>query len=200
MATTDTPRALRIDAAGGIEGRSSTYRKLLEDMAAVYADADAFAAALRSSGPRTVVYEVEEQRYSNDPGAVVVGTSRLLPGRIGDEFAVTRGHLHAVADRAELYHCLSGRGVLLLETVDGRSEPVELTPGRAVNVPGHWIHRSVNTGDEPFVTLFSYAADAGQDYGVIADAGGMRQRIVTDGRGGWAAVPNHRHRGYGGAA
>ena len=99
----------------------------------------------------------QSQSYGPHAGALTIGTSTLLPGQYGDEFAVTRGHLHAVSDRAELYYCLSGRGVMLLETVDGRSEAVELTPGEAVNVPGEWVHRSVNVGDEPFVTLFTYA-------------------------------------------
>ena len=129
-------------------------------------------------------------------GALVVGTSILLPGRVGDEFAVTRGHLHAVADRAELYHCLSGSGILLLDTVDGASQVFPMTAGDALHVPGHWVHRSVNVGDTPFVSLFCYGADAGQDYEIISDAGGMATLVVTDGRGGWTTRPNPDHRGY----
>ena len=51
-------------------------------------------------------------------------------------------------------------------------------------------------GDEPFVTLFCYAADAGQDYGIIAEAGGMAQLVVSDGIGSWTTRPNPRHVGY----
>jgi len=85
---------------------------------------------------------------------------------------------------------------MLLDTVDGQTAAIELTPGKAVNVPGHWVHRSVNVGAEPFVTLFSYAADAGQDYQIIADAGGMKTLVVRDGDDGWATIPNPRHTGY----
>jgi glucose-6-phosphate isomerase len=109
---------------------------------------------------------------------------------------VTRGHLHAKADRAELYYCLSGAGVMLLETLDGRSEALPMGPGDAVHVPGHWVHRSVNVGDEPFVTLFCYGADAGQDYELIARAGGMASLVVGDDAGGWATRPNPDHVGY----
>jgi len=192
----DNPTILTVHPDGELVGRTGSYRKVLDDMDGVYFDADAYAAALRERGPGTVVYEVQEQLYSRGPGALTVGTSRVLPGLIGDEFAATRGHLHAISDRAELYLCLSGHGVMLLETIDGESQAIELTAGDAVNVPGQWIHRSVNVGHEPFVTLFSYAADAGQDYAIIANAGGMKQRIVSDGSGGWAAVPNIRHSGY----
>ncbi|PYD02468.1 glucose-6-phosphate isomerase [Microbacterium esteraromaticum] len=191
----DTPVLLEISPEGGIEGRSRRYEKRLGDMAGVYRDDAAWRAAVADRGADELIYWVDDQRYQEGPGALIVGTSTLLPGRYGDEFAVTRGHLHAVADRAELYHCLSGRGVMLLETLDGRSTAIELTPGRAVNVPGHWIHRSVNVGDEPFVTLFCYAADAGQDYGVISDAGGMKNLVVADGAG-WALAPNPDHTGY----
>ena len=37
---------------------------------------------------------------------------------------------------------------------------------------------------------FAYPADSGQDYDIIARAGGMRSRIVDDGKGGWKAVDN----------
>ena len=190
------PGVLTIGADGVVGGRTGEYDKFLGDLGGVYADGDAFEAAVRAQGADRLVYHVDEHRGADGAGALIIGTSTLLPGRIGDEFAVTRGHLHAKADRAELYHCLSGRGVMLLETLSGESRAIPLSPGEAVHVPGHWIHRSVNVGSEPFVTLFCYAADSGQDYGLIADAGGMAQLIVTDGAGGWTARPNPRHVGY----
>ena len=190
------PGALSIDPGGAMRGRTGSYEKRLGDMHGVYRDRAALEAAVAAHGAEHLVYRVDEHRNVDGAGALIIGTSTLLPGRYGDEFAVTRGHLHAKADRAELYHCLSGRGVMLLETVDGRSEAVLLTPGEAVHVPGHWVHRSVNVGDEPFVTLFCYAADAGQNYGLIADAGGMAQVVVTDGAGGWTTRRNPDHVGY----
>jgi glucose-6-phosphate isomerase len=192
----DIPTLLDISREGGIGGRTRRYEKFAGEMGGVYRDGDAWRADVEASGSDRLVYWVDDHRYQEGPGALVVGTSTLLPGRVGDEFAFTRGHLHEVADRAELYYCLSGHGVLLLETIDGRSEAIELTPGKAVDVPGHWIHRSVNVGDEPFVTLFCYAADAGQNYAIIGDANGMKSLVVTDGAGGWTTVPNSDHRGY----
>ncbi|WP_432571734.1 glucose-6-phosphate isomerase family protein [Kineococcus sp. SYSU DK005] len=190
------PGALSIGTDGSIGGRTGSYVKHLRDLDGVYRDPVAFAAPLEERGGGALAYRVQEHRTGHGPGALIVGTSTLLPGRVGEEYALTRGHLHAVADRAELYHCLSGRGVMLLETLDGQSRAVPLSAGRAVHVPGHWIHRSVNVGDEPFVTLFTYPADAGQDYGLIARAGGMAQLVVEDGTGGWRTRPNPQHRGY----
>ncbi|RLP83216.1 cupin domain-containing protein [Mycetocola lacteus] len=192
----DIPVPLRVHPNGDLTGNTRRYEKFLGDMAGVYRDDAAYRAAVEKHGADTLVYSVEEHRYSDEEGALVIGTSTLLPGTYGTEFAVTRGHIHAVENRAELYYCLAGHGVMLLETIDGQSAAVELTPGEAVNVPGHWIHRSINVGTEPFVTLFTYAADAGQDYAIIGDAAGMKELVVTDGHGGWASVANPEHTGY----
>ena len=191
----DTPALLTIASDGEMTGATRVYRKYRGDLDGVYRDAAAHAALVDERGADDLVYYVHEHRYQSGPGALIVGTSTLLPGTVGEEYAVTRGHLHAQADRAELYHCLSGHGVMLLETLDGRSVAVELRPGQAVDVPGHWVHRSVNVGSEPFVTLFCYNADAGQDYDLIARAGGMKSLIVRDGDG-WRQVPNPDHVGY----
>jgi len=199
MTVTETypdPAMLTISPHGPIEGATGAYDKRLGDLGGVYLDDDAYQAAVAEFGADRLVYHVDEHRLGEGPGALIVGTSTVLPGRIGEEFAVTRGHLHAKADRAELYHCLSGRGVMLMDTLAGQTSAIEISAGQSVHVPGHWVHRSVNVGDEPFVTLFCYAADAGQDYGLIADAGGMAQIIVSDGAGGWVARPNPRHTGY----
>jgi glucose-6-phosphate isomerase len=195
-ATVPDPGLLALGADGVMRGATSSYEKRLGDMAGVYRDDDAYRAVLAENGPDFLVYRVEEHRNVDGEGALIIGTSTLQPGRYGDEFAVTRGHLHAKADRAELYYCLSGTGVMLLETLDGRSEALPLRPGEAVHVPGHWVHRSVNVGDEPFVTMFCYGADAGQDYALIERAGGMSAVVVTDGADGWSVRPNPDHVGY----
>src|ERR671933_2013551 len=184
------PGTLRIGVDGAMAGRTGGYTKVLGDLGGVYDDDAAYQQAVQVHGSDSVSYHVEEHRLGEGPGALIVGTTRLLPGRIGAEFAVTRGHLHARADRAELYYCLSGSGVMLLETLDGRSEALPLSAGGAVHVPGHWVHRSVNVGDEPFVTLFCYGADAGQDYALIARAGGMSALVVAADGGAWSTRPN----------
>lgn len=194
--TISLPTSVQIDATGAMAGRNGEYDKFLKDMTGVYRDAGAFEALVAERGGDTLVYRVEENRVGTGSGALILGTSTVLPGRVGREFAVTRGHLHRVSDRAEVYYCLAGRGVMLMETVDGKSEAHEFTPGVAVHVPGHWIHRSVNVGDEPLVTAFIYNEDAGQDYEIIADANGMAQLIVPDDDAGWRTVPNLDHTGY----
>lgn len=190
------PALLEIHEKGGITGRSSRYEVRLERLEGIYEDAADYDAQLQARGSDELVYWVDAHTYDDGAGSLTVGTSTLLPGVVGDEYAVTRGHIHAIADRAELYYCLSGHGIMLMETLDGETSAIELKPGQAAHVPGHWIHRSVNVGTEPFVTLFCYNSDAGQDYEVIADAGGMSQRVVVAEGGGWALRDNPAHSGY----
>lgn len=194
--TTVAPVPLVLQPTDGMLGGSNgRYEKRLPDLIGMYRDGDAFAALLEADRGDPV-YWVESSHTEDGPGGLITGISVLEPGKVGAEFAMTRGHLHAISDRSELYVGLSGYGVMLLETVDGQSSVVELSAGRAVYVPGNWVHRSVNVGDERFVTLFCYAADAGQDYSIIERAGGMKQLIVER-DGHWRAISNPDHRGYG---
>jgi glucose-6-phosphate isomerase, archaeal len=183
--------------AGRLEGSNGRYEKVLSDLEGVYRDADAYQAQ-RAQDHGRPVYWVETSQTEDGPGGLITGISVLEPGTVGAEYAMTRGHLHAVSDRSELYVGLSGRGVMILEALDGRSEVVDVEPGRAVYVPGHWVHRSVNVGRERLSTLFCYAADAGQDYGIIERAGGMKSLVVVAGDG-YAVELNPDHHGYGAA-
>jgi len=193
---TAEPVAVTVHTDGTMDGHNSHYEKYLRDMADTYQDVAAFEAELASRGGDALVYHVEESRTGRGPGALIAGTSVLQPGRIGDEYSMTRGHLHALPNCAEVYYGVSGQGVMMLDSLDGQYRALPIGPGIVVTVPGGWVHRSVNVGDVPLVTLFVYNEDAGQDYALIGQAGGMSHLIVTDGTGGWKAVPNPRHKGY----
>lgn len=176
---------------GALTARTGRYEKRLSDLAGLYADTAAFSSTL-SAGDR-VVYVVEEVRPSHRAGDIAFGTTWMEPGRIGDEYFLTRGHIHAIANRPETYRGETGHGLMLMEAPDGTVEIREVTPGATVYVPGYWIHRTVNIGAGPLVMTWAYPADAGQDYGIIARSNGMAVRIVTDGAG-WRANSNPAYR------
>lgn len=170
-------------------GATGHYEKRLGDLDGVFADQAAFETRA-AADPDELVYEVFDHRSEERAGDLIFGTSILYPGTVGAEFHLTRGHLHAQADRSEIYVCLAGHGVMLMETVEGETQAVELRAGQTVYVPGHWIHRSVNVGSEVFVTQFCYPADSGQDYEIIERSGGMRELVVEAPDGGWALERN----------
>lgn len=158
----------RFDAqAGSVEGGASVVRRL-SDMHGYYADAEAFARALAEHDP--ITYTVASLAPDEGEGALHFGIGRIEPGRIGDEYFMTKGHLHAWRPAAEYYVGLRGHGVMLLEHEDdAHASMVPLTPDSAVYVPGYTAHRTINTGDEPLTYLGIYPAQAGHDYGVIAE-------------------------------
>ena len=180
-------------ASGELIGATSKYVKTLGDLAGLYEDTDAFEAGLKDWSD-IPVYEVTDYKPSSANGDMIVGVTRMLPGKVGREYFLTRGHIHANANRPEIYYGESGRGLMLLESPAGDIRTVEIGPKTLCYVPPYWIHRSINIGSDVLVMTFAYPADSGQDYDVIARAGGMRSRIVDDGAGGWKTVPNKNYR------
>jgi glucose-6-phosphate isomerase len=175
--------------AASMSGMTGRYEKRMSDLAGLYADETAWRAAVEATD-NAVVYDVSEFRPSADAGDLIFGITRMGPGKVGREFFLTRGHIHARADRPEVYYAQRGRGVMLMESPDGETRVVEMGAQAICYVPPFWIHRSVNIGADDFVMMFSYPADAGQDYGIIERAGGMRHRVVADEGGGWMLVEN----------
>lgn len=187
------PSAHTIDPnTGALAAHTGRYQKRLSDLRGIYADGEAFKRTLDDHGDR-VVYTVEDVRPEARSGDLIFGTTFMEPGRIGDEFFMTRGHIHATANRPETYYGESGEGLMLMESPDGQVSILEVRPKTMVYVPPLWIHRSVNTGSTPLVMSFCYPVDSGQDYDVIARSGGMAVRIMADGDG-WKSVPNASYR------
>ena len=174
-------------------GANGRYRKRFADLEGIYQDAGAFARVLAERG-QEVSYQVDEFRPNERAGDLIFGTSVLYPGKVGEEYVMTRGHIHARSDRPEIYYGQGGDGVMLMENPAGETRTVPLRPQEVVYVPPYWIHRSVNVGSAPLLTLFCYPADSGQDYDIILRAGGMGTLIVDDRAGGWREAPNPRYR------
>ncbi|MCW5238939.1 glucose-6-phosphate isomerase [Verminephrobacter eiseniae] len=184
------PGSFAVDVPAGLmRGSGSRYQKRLKDMAGQYANAAVFAQMAAASAD-TVVYEVTDHRPSQRAGDLITGVTRMSPGDVAGEYFMTRGHLHGVADRPEMYFCLAGKGVMLMEAPDGQTRVLEMTANTICYVPPCWIHRSVNVGPTDFVTLFCYPADSGQDYDIIARSNGMRLRVMKTAGAGWETIAN----------
>lgn len=188
------PGVCHVDlSAGALRGATNRYIKTYRDLSGLYEDQAAFARLLAEKGNATA-YEVTDYKPSANPGDMIIGVTRMEPGRVGREYYMTRGHIHARPNRPEMYYGEAGHGIMLLESPGGEIRTVEIQPRTMCYVPPFWIHRSVNVGADELVMTFAYPADSGQDYDVIAKAGGMKNRIVDDGQGGWMAVENTSYR------
>jgi glucose-6-phosphate isomerase len=153
----------------------------LSSMQGMYADAQAYADLLAQGD--NVHYEVYE--IVRPPAATEqpCGTSIVHPGKVGDEYFMTKGHFHAAIDACEVYYCLAGEGVMVMENPEGEWQVAELRPGKVLYVTARWAHRSVNTRlDQDLVTFFVYPGHAGHDYGSIERQGFRKLIVERDGK------------------
>jgi glucose-6-phosphate isomerase, archaeal len=166
--------ASRLDLELGVIEGGQTIRRHLAELQGVFADVTAFDAECARGNP--LVYTVSSVDAPQGEGQLHYGLGLLRPGKVGEEFYLTKGHLHAWRCAAEVYVGLKGAGLMLLEN-DERSWSLPLVAQSIVYVPGHTAHRTVNTGREPLVYLGIYPAAAGHDYAPIAHRN-FRQLVV----------------------
>jgi glucose-6-phosphate isomerase len=173
---------------GEIPGARLIQTRHLSDLRGLFADPVAETVLVQSNPLIYQVFETEENPAVE--GQMRFSTTIIQPGKVGGEYFFTKGHYHAKSDRAELYYGLKGQGILLLQTRAGEVSVQPMHPGSAAFVPPHWGHRTINTSPEPFAFLAVYPADAGYDYGSIAERGFAE--IIVEQNGVATAVPNSR--------
>lgn len=175
-------------ATGEIAGVPRVKRHL-SDLRGCFADDAAFEAALATGD--SLVYAVGNVTPADGEGDLHYAAGCLMPGKIGGEYFMTRGHLHTWREAAEFYIGLSGEGMMLLEEEStGDSRMVELRPNAAVYVPARTAHRTVNTGRAPLVYLGIHSAKAGRDYDSVAK---KNFRFVIVERDGVPAMVERKH-------
>ena len=161
---------------GFMKGAHNHLLRRLSVMKGQYADTGAFETLLKKHD--LLVYEVyENDNMPKAAGELYHGSSIVHPGKVGEEYFMTKGHFHQVLDTAEVYYCVHGHGYMMMETPEGEWVAKELTPGKVLYVPPRWAHRSINIGIEDLITFFVYPGDAGHDYGTI-EVKGFRKLMV----------------------
>ncbi len=161
-------------------GSRPTVRRHLADLRGCFADPVAFETALARGNP--LLYEVTAVEPAHGDGQMHWGLGILYPGKVGNEYHLTKGHLHSHRPAAEVYVGLRGEGAMLLE--DEQTKESRLLPlgeNQIVYVPGHTAHRTMNTGTVPLVYLGIYPSNAGHDYGAIAERNFRHILIEVDG-------------------
>ena len=89
----------QVNLANGCFTAPDVQRKstTLGSLAGIFADAVAW----QSLSAELAVYQVEMLPSVQQEGELFVGTTHLQPGRVGDEFFMTRGHFHQRPEQAE---------------------------------------------------------------------------------------------------
>ena len=177
------PFVLDFDLVSGFctSGKVKPTQRRVSDMVAQFANEAAARAMVEGGDP--LLYEFYGLDLpEDDSGVLQFGTTILYPGKVGEEYFMTKGHFHTILDTSEICYGLSGHGMMLMETPEGQVDWKEIGPGEALYVPGRWAHRSINTGTEPLVMFFVYRGDAGHDYGTIEEKGYRKLVVERDGR------------------
>ncbi len=176
------PFTLKIMSQGKyIESFDSHTKRFLSAMRGQFRDQDSYDEMLYSNDE--ILYEIFEVKRPEVAGELLHGISLIHPGKVGDEYFMTKGHFHTELETAELYYCLQGNGMMLMETPEGEWAVEVMAEGNVVYVPPRWAHRSINTnpaGD--LVLFFVYPANAGHDYGSIEFQGFRKVVIERDGQ------------------
>ncbi|MDR3211495.1 MAG: glucose-6-phosphate isomerase [Planctomycetota bacterium] len=180
---------IKVDLATGLIAGYPTLERNLSYMKNMFHDGKAYDSLLAKGDVR--VYDFFDLKRPVNDRELACGTSIVYPGKVGDEYFMTKGHFHEVLDTAEVYYCLSGHGFMLMENPEGDWEVGEFVPGQAVYVPGRYAHRSINVSpSEPLKTFFCFRADAGHDYATIESKG--FRKLMVEKNGEPAIIDNPR--------
>ncbi|WP_072570483.1 glucose-6-phosphate isomerase family protein [Enterobacter sp. SA187] len=158
--------------ASGALANGSRIRKstCLHQLEGVFADTLAF----HQCDPHQCVYDVEMFDSPTADGALYVGVTHLYPGKVGDEYFMTRGHFHQRREQGEVYFGLRGSGLLLLQNEQGEARLEKVMPGSVHIIPGFTAHRLINTGNETLSALAVWPCSAGHDYAALSSGFALR--------------------------
>lgn len=168
------------DTVTGISKTAETTKRYLSQMKDMFTDPAAAEEILKTEDP--LVYEFYELGCPERAGDLLFGTTILYPGKVGSEYFMTKGHFHTRLETAEVYYTLDGEGYMVMENPEGDTIELPLSKGQAVYVPRRYAHRTVNMGSKPLILFFTFAADAGHDYGTIETKGYHKILVERDGK------------------
>jgi len=175
------PFSMRLDfKTGELQPHDRTNIRKLSDMKGMFLDTELGHRILEREDP--VIYSFSERILPEENGHLQLATTSIQPGKIGEEFFMTKGHYHRRSDASEVYLGLAGEGFLLIQTEKGDFESIAIQPGVTAYIPPYWGHRMVNTGSTPFIFFAVYPGDAGHNYGDIEKTGFVRILIERNGK------------------
>ncbi len=156
-------------------GLATLAEKRLNDLKGVFADE----AARQRLDPGTVVYTVQTYKpvAEGTIGGLFFGNTTVHPGKVRDEYFMTRGHRHVKSAAAEYYWGVKGEGALLLMDEHRNTWAEKVFPGSLHYIAGAVAHRLVNAGSSPLTTGACWYADAGHNYEEI-DRNGFSARLL----------------------
>lgn len=177
----DYPISVQFDFdAGTFAPQEKSVERKVSDLAMMFHDTTAVESTVKAGDP--LVYEIFYYGFKTSVSDMALGTTRIQPGKVGDEYYMTKGHFHEAYDQPEIYFCVKGEGYLLMETHEGEFQAEKWTRGTISHIPPMWAHRVVNTGSEPLVFVATYHLAAGHIYKDVEEKGFLKCLVEKDGK------------------
>lgn len=163
-----------------LKGEPIIYQqRSIKDIASIFLDQE----AVKLMSPEIQAYTVQTWLPVTEGthGGLFFGTSTIIPGKVGKEYFMTKGHFHAHSDRAEFYWGVKGKGMLILMDRERNTWAEEVYEGSLHYISGDIAHRLANIGNENLIVGACWPSDAGHDYKEIARNGFSARLIEIDG-------------------
>ncbi|MDR4037147.1 MAG: glucose-6-phosphate isomerase [Parabacteroides sp.] len=154
-------------------------RRTLGELAGIFENQDAYS-QLPLDQLAYEVYSYLPEREGT-PGGLYFGITQLYPGKVGDEYFMTKGHFHQQEDRSEYYWGLEGEGMLILMDRERNTWAERMMPGSLHYIPGGVAHRVANTGNSVLSFAACWPSDAGHNYEEIANKGFSARLVEVNG-------------------
>lgn len=157
-----------------------TYGKTLDQIRSIFYDQE----TARRMPADLEIYQVQAYTpvAAGTEGGLFLGRTILQPGKVGDEYFMTKGHFHHLRNRAEYYFTFHGTGVLLLMDETRQTRYEEMSPGSVHYIPASTAHRTANTGNTPLIFSACLPSDAGYDYETIEREGFSARMLERNGK------------------
>lgn len=162
---------------GGVGAQKS--RRTLDDIKGIFADQK----SILNMDLNQEVYHVSSilPMKEGTPGGIYMGITYIAPGKVGNEYFMTKGHFHKNLDSVEFYWGVEGQGMLILMDRDNNVWAERMFPGSLHYIPANVAHRVANIGANELVFAASWPSDAGHDYETIAKSGFARRLVEING-------------------
>jgi glucose-6-phosphate isomerase len=190
---TNKPTSVQIKIREGQMLPNTTHdQRFVSHLTEQFSDQIATMDAIKNGDP--LVYELFHHVFLTDRTDMAFGMSVIAAGKVGNEYYMTKGHLHESDDQSEVYYCVSGMGLLLMDDLKNDFQAMPFSEGTVIHIPPQYAHRVVNTGNEKltFVSVFHVAA--GHVYQSVAEAGFAY--LVMDVVGKPTLIPNPKRANY----
>jgi len=155
-------------------------KKFIKDLKGIFKNEEA-----RESIPEgELLYQVQAHMPVEEgkSGGLYFGNTTIYPGKVDNEYFMTRGHFHENIDTAEYYWCVQGEGMLILMDEDRNVRAEKMQPGSLHYIPGKVAHRVANTGTDKLVFNACWPSDAGHNYKEIDKHGFSARLFDVDGK------------------